>query len=261
MIWGEAELEKQVFNVNAISKMDAIFDFIRDSGRSVTFTEIHTGLGMPKSSAYRIISALIDLNYLIRKPDGRISLGMKLYALGSSASPDINIFNAAEPVLEELVKKTGLTTHLGILNDALVGVYLRKIDGIDIVISDTKVGDRIALHCSGAGKALVAWQQSDVFKQIIDNMDLKRFTPNTIIDTGRLVEDLRLSLKRGYTIDDEERSINIKGIGVPVMDWKGSVVGAISLGGITAQLVPERYDELSNILWEASRAISKHAGK
>ena len=67
--------------------------------------------------------------------------------------------------------------------------------------------------------------------------------------------------KNGYAIDDEECEIGHRCISVPVYDYTGNVIAAISLSDITEKMSAERMKgELLPAMLEASKQISYRLG-
>jgi DNA-binding IclR family transcriptional regulator len=117
------------YHVPAVIRALDILEFLF-SQKEATFTEIHTRLGIPKSSAYHILGTLISRGYIRFAGDSsKYSLGLRLVELGTKSSSFIDLRTEALPVLRELVAKTKETCNLGII-DNTEGVYIAKLEGI-----------------------------------------------------------------------------------------------------------------------------------
>jgi len=85
-------------------------------------------------------------------------------------------------------------------------------------------------------------------------------TPNTICDLEPLIEDLRLTRQRGYSISVEEFELGIKAVAAPVMDSSGQVVAVIAIAGPAYRLPPERVAELGEAVKRTAQGLSEHLG-
>ena len=81
------------------------------------------------------------------------------------------------------------------------------------------VGGRNPAHCTGLGKALLAYELVDrgaVDAYVICLRRLARRTPNTLVDAQTLAVDLELARDRGYALDAEESEVGINCLAFPL---------------------------------------------
>ena len=248
----------QRYSVNAIKKMDSILQCIAEAEEPLSFVQIYSMLDLPKSSTYRLLETLSDLNY-VRKTDGqRYTLGINLFRLGMIAGEKIDMRKAAHPVLVEVSKILGLTVSLAKINLDCQGVYIDRVEPRGIALNKTHMGDMVVMHCSCLGKVLLAWQEPEIMEKLVNEMTLTRHTPNSITDKALLIEDLKTARSRGYAVDNEELDQNIIGLGVPVFDSFHELVGAMSVGAVSTLITKDQYAEIIGVLQEKSRVISEH---
>jgi DNA-binding IclR family transcriptional regulator len=124
--------------------------------QSLTATELAEKLGLTKSTAHRLASALVDRGFLANTPRSGYRLGPRMLALGHRASEQADIIQLARPHLESLGALTEDTVHLGVLDaDRASALYLDKIPGRRRINISSRVGERHPLTCTGLGKALI----------------------------------------------------------------------------------------------------------
>jgi DNA-binding IclR family transcriptional regulator len=87
---------------------------------------------------------------------------------------------------------------------------------------------------------------------------LPRFTSQTIVTPQRLLSDVELTRRQGYVISEQDVSLDIAAIGVPVCDPLNRIVASVSLSGIASTYPPRRIDELAETIKAAARRISRH---
>ena len=86
-------------------------------------------------------------------PDRRYSLGSRLVPLGADAHALLG--ERALPVLRALAELTGESANLAVLTQGRAE-YVAQAPGRHTMRTFTEVGNRVELHCTGVGKALLA---------------------------------------------------------------------------------------------------------
>ena len=76
--------------------------------------------------------------------------------------------------------------------------------------------------------------------QKFDKMAISALTPNTITTVDALLQDIAKTRVRGYALDLEENEPGLFCIGVPLMGYNGTPLGAISLSGRSMTADDER---------------------
>lgn len=220
---------------------------------SIGVTELARRAEIPKSTAYRLLNVLAVCGY-VERDDDRYRLSRKLFEMGNLVAycwPS-SLRDVAMPYLGDLYARTKETVHLAVSDDGDV-VYLEKLYGHHTVNSPSRIGARVPLHCTGLGKAMLAFASSDDF---LSPREFTRFTPTTIASE----EDLRAELGRiahdGIAFDREESRQGVACVAAPVL-LSGRAIAAVSVCGPTERFRPERAAELVNdTVREMTRELS-----
>ncbi len=230
------------------------------SQKEATFTEIHTSLGIPKSSAYHILGTLTSRGYVRFAGDSsKYSLGLRLVELGTKTTSFIDLRTEALPLLRELVAKTKETCNLGILDNA-EGVYIAKLEGSQPIRLNSWEGKRFPMHCTAIGKVLLAWQDEAKQAEMLPKLKLVRNTKNTITDVNKLAAQLRLVRKQGWALDDQENEDHVRCLGYPVFSFDGRVLGAISISGLATRFDEKYLQKLTQAVQGTARRLSENLG-
>ena len=184
--------------------------------------------------------------------------GLKLFTLANMALGGLELRQQAAPSLTALGQKTELTVNMAIL-DLNEIVLIEKVEPPGIFRLATWVGQRLPLHCTGLGKALLAFLPEPELDGIIKR-GLLRHNENTIVSPRKLKEHLVLVRKVGYAVDDEEANIGLRGIGAPILDSLGRAIASISVSGTTTQITPENLSAFAEKVKQAGLAISQQLG-
>ncbi len=244
----------------SVAKAFAILEYLAAAEVSKELGVISKALGMNKSTVYRFLSTLSYLGYIDQDQDtGRYALGSKVVWLASSYLDSLDFRVLARPFLEKLVADTRETVHLAILDDFEV-VYIDKVDGLQPVKMTSRVGNRMPAHSTGLGKALLASLDEDEWPVFVAKKGLKKYTPNTIGDPDSLYAHLRGIRAHGYSIDDSENEDGIRCVAVPVQDYTGKTIAAISVSGWSLTMTPERDEQMATLARETAQALTERLG-
>ncbi len=225
-------------------------------------TELAERVGVHKSTLFRFMRTLCDLGYARRDPDTeRFSLTLKVFELGSSVYARVDLVKLASPFLLRLSATTQETVHLAILDGGRL-VYLSKIESTRSlrVAMQSRVGLTAPAYCTGVGKALLAFAETDVLDAYLATCDFVRHTEKTIPDRLKLLAELQMIRNRGWAVDDEEHEQGVRCVAAPVRNRDGAVIAALSISGPTLRLTQDRLDTVRSLVCEAAEEISRLLG-
>ena len=227
---------------------------------SLGVTEIAAQLGMHKSTVLRLLHTLEHERYVEQDPETReFRLRMKLFEMGSSLLSRVSLTRVARPILEELGELSGEVVHLAILDEG-TAIYIDKVESRHTIQMYSRIGRRSPVHCTGVGKALIAYLSEAELDRLIAERGLKRYTDNTITDAAQLKEHLAMVRSQGYVFDNEEHELGIRCVAAPVRDYTGKVIASISVAGPTLRMTPERTQALVEPVQQAAQRISEALG-
>jgi DNA-binding IclR family transcriptional regulator len=133
------------------------------------------------------------------------------------------------------------------------GVVLSTEVGEHGIFADIKVGQRVPLHGTAAGKAMLAKMPRHRVEEILDRHGMPALTENTITDRETLFTELDQIREQGYSINNAERIDGVRAVGVAVEDEDETVIGAFITSGPTRRISDERIeDELAETLLSAA---------
>lgn len=224
-----------------------------DGETSITALAARTGLHV--STAHRILATLLRRGYVRQNPDtSRYYAGAKLAALTEGRSRFGELRLRARGLLRTLAETTRETANLSVLDDN-AAVYLETAPGPQMVRLFTTVGNRVPLHATGAGKALLAWLPAPRRETILETIELRQHTAHTISDTGALRRALEEIRERGYAVDDEEFDDGVRCVAVAVGPI-GAPLAALSVSGPANRLGRPRLGELAPVLRRAAQELA-----
>ena len=169
--------------------IDILFHLHRE-GASRGVTEIGRSLGIPKSSAHRLLAALRQRGLIEQDDRGRYLPGIGLIALGVGVLEREPTVAAARPVLEREAESLGETFFLvGARAGQLV--VLDKVEGTGFLRAAPRIGAVVPVHATAVGKLQLAFGPEEV--EFASDGELEAFTDVTLGGTAldRSVEQAR----------------------------------------------------------------------
>lgn len=223
---------------------------------STALQDLATELGLPRSTAHRLASALVERRYLKFVRGIGYSLGPRLLQLGYLASQQTSLQRIAREHLESLAETTGDTVHLGVLEGSRA-LYLDKIPGRRRVEIISRVGELQPLRSTGIGKALISDASETQLREYYQSEGQGRGY-NVRLSTW--LERMRDYARSGYAFDLGENEDQIRCVAAPIRDFTGKIVAAISVSSAAQYMSDTRMHELIRDVQDTANDISYALG-
>ncbi len=166
----------------------------------ITLGDLAAKLGLTRSTAHRLASALTDRRYLTFMPRQGYQLGPKLLELGFRAQRQTDLVQTRVPTLSRSRASTGDTVHLGVMESDRA-LYLDKIPGRRRIEISSRVGDRHPLTSTGLGKALLLDEETDRWRALFAK---DQASGSPAAKYGIWLERMKDYVRSGYAFDLEE---------------------------------------------------------
>ncbi len=247
------------YNVPALEKAIAIIETLSEEEEPIGVSELCKLLDIPKTSVYFILNTLDHQQYISKTEDGKYKLGNKFITIGLKILNKIDIRIIAKPFMEALLRETGFTVHLAVL-DHHEAMYIEKVENQAFVKFSTYIGQRLPLHASGVGKALASHMTDAQLDEMIEKFGLPAKTENTITSPKEFKASLEISREQGYAIEDEEGEQGIRCIGSSIFGNDGKQRAAISVTAIRSELPAQDIPALAEKVRQTAMKISEQLG-
>jgi IclR family acetate operon transcriptional repressor len=214
---------------SSASKALAVLEVISRS-REATFgvTEVATHVGVPKSTAHRLLKTLEDHGFVGRS-GSRYRVGGTFFELIEAArwSEFADLRHASPRPLSWLFERAdAIAVHVAVLSGSDV-LYLDKLTKPAGTRLPSRVGGRFPASCTALGKALLAFSPRLTLQRVIEK-PMARVTPYSVVQRRQFVEQLVAARESGYAIEREESCHGTICVAAPVMQ-DGRPVAAVSL--------------------------------
>ena len=245
--------------INSVLKAIKILNLFQASQTRLSLAEISRRSDIPKSTAHNLLTTLLSQGYIEKVEGDLYALGSAPLALTQKIRVNVEIRDPAAPLLRELADYSRESVYLTV-KDGAYALYIYAVESPQRLLARTAVGDRVPLHCTAVGKAMLAFLTEQELEEIVDSVGLPTFTENTLDHLEALAEELARTRQRGYSLDREEHEVRTFCIGAPIFDRTGQVIAACSISGSSPAIVLDRLDDLSAQVVHTAQEISRRMG-
>ena len=216
--------------------------------------EIADYLEKSPSTVHRHLTTLLEHDYVTKKGD-IYHLGMRFLTIGGTVQNRDPAFQLAKEKVNELADETGEYVQF-VVEEHGYRIYLHTGTGEQAVEADSRIGRRGPLHCSAAGKALLAALPGDYVEEILSRRGLPAVTPNTITDRDDLYSELETIRETEIAFNYEESTEGLNGVGTAITGPTERVIGALSISGPAHRLKDDRLEtEMADLLLGAANEL------
>ena len=248
------------YRIQSVERAVAILNAFSAEEPELGVTELADRLDLHKSTVHRFLVNLEAAGLVERnRHTARYRLGLRIFELGGLVLQQMSLWDEALPFLEGLVRDSGETGHLAVL-DGGEAVYIEKVEARKALRIPSAIGRGYPAHATSLGKLLLAHLTADARDLVLAERGLARCTPNTITGRDQLNTELDLIRSQGFAVDDEEYEEGLRCIGAPIVGHTGHVVAAIGIGGPVTRVTPRRVGELAELVMSAAASLSRRMG-
>jgi len=214
-------------------------------------TALAQSLGVPKSSAHRMLASLSRRGLVERDERGRYREGFGLLALGLGVLEREPLVEAARPVLSAEASAVGETFFLVAARSGRL-VVLDKVEGSGFLRAAPRLGAEIPVHQTAVGKLYLALAPEQVGATA-------EHVPASA-SGATLADAVSLAGRRGFAVNRDEWIAGLSVVAAPVRR------GERMLGALAVAAASPRFDQLgasalaSKVVAAADAVASRLAG-
>jgi IclR family pca regulon transcriptional regulator len=238
--------------VKSLERGLAVIRALSPPGPGLTITEVAEATGLTRAAARRSLLTLKELGYV--GGDGRrFLLTPKVLELGYAYLSSLNLPQIAQPHIERLAEEVQESAAVSVLDgDEIVcigGVTTKRIMTVSV-----RVGGRLPVHVTAAGRVLLAALDLEEAEEIIDAAELPSFTPWTITSRDELRAEIERVRAQGWCLAHQDFEEGLLVLAVPVRNPAGAAVAAASVFTHTSRTAA---DDAPKTLLPALRAAAE----
>jgi DNA-binding IclR family transcriptional regulator len=233
----------------------ALLGLFDDGRRAVALPEVAALLRLPRSTAHRLLASLEGGGLLVYDRRAReYRLSLRVARLGEIARRSIDLRAVARRHLERLVRETGESAFLLVVQDASAIVIDVEESGHPLKLT-LPVGRPWPLHAGASNRVMLAYLPPDQVAAYLAR-PLEQVTPRTITDPAVLAAELEATRQRGYAYSTGELTPDVAGVAVPILA-DGLLVGGLSVAGPASRLREDRVGAIAAALQAAAAGIAR----
>jgi IclR family acetate operon transcriptional repressor len=242
--------------LQTLSRGLRILRFVAASPSLVRLRDVAHAFRLERSVALRLLQTLEAEGFLKKHaPLKAYSLGPALVDLHQPKSLLEQLTEYSRPYLAELTEATGLTSHVGALEDGRVSLVEVKMAPGPIAVRQMP-GDFEHFYCSAIGKAIYAYLPDAERSKLVEGIVFHRHKPATLDSVDALERESEVIRQQGVAFDRDEGPAPLACIAAPITDASGLPIASIGVSAIAA-LVPGAIDQQRRWIDSVREAAAK----
>ncbi len=246
--------------VQSLSRALKLLNALAYHSQGLSLSEIASVVGLPNSTAHRLLTTLQNERY-VRFDSERSAwiIGVQAFRVGSAFVRSRDLVTVARPFMRRLMQQSGETVNLGMVDRSEI-VYLAQVETQKMMRAIAGPGGRAPLHCTGIGKAMMAYLDDAERRKLLDGLSYQRETPKTIVAPDVLLDDLQRGKAYDYFLDDEENAIGLRCVAAVIFNEFGEPMAGLSISGPTARITNARIPALGRLVCSVAAEITLELG-
>jgi len=236
-----------------------VLELLADEPFELSFTEHAAKLDVPKASAHRLCTTLIEANLITQEPmTRRYMLSSHALWIGSGYLRHSPLYRAAFFPMQELARQLPGTVQLGVLDqDYVLFIHSVGYSGAPDAFAD--VGLRRPLNATASGKIFLAGMKSAEIDRIMSK-STEKYTNSTITTSARMKQEIAQVKKMRYARNVEELLPGYWVLAAGIVGQDDWPAAAISITLPLEEFTPEKEASIAALLKDAARKASLQFG-
>jgi DNA-binding IclR family transcriptional regulator len=196
----------------------------------VTLDRLAAEVDLPRSTAYHLVSAMIEEGFVVHLPDEhRYGLGVAAFEVGSGYARQEPLQRISRRHLATLVDTVGQSAHLAVLHGRdVLYVVEERAPGRPPLVTD--VGVRLPAHLTASGRAVLAHLPAAQVRALYPDrdafVDRHGVGPRSPSALKTLLSETR---QRGYAVERGEVTPGFASVAAAVLDHNAHPVAGVAV--------------------------------
>lgn len=244
-------------SVPAAARTLALFEVFAREKRELTKSEIARLLDLPESSCSDLLNTIFELGYVARSngtkryyPTGRLLMSAKAIA----EHDPLSLFGAEATSL--LGNRVNETCTFGVLEGDRVKI-MSTFEGSHRLRYVVSVGDRVSIHSTAIGKALLGTIDAAERARLLRLNALRKLTEFTKIEASEIERDIDEGARRGWYQSKGEGIAEVWSLAI------GGLIGGVPVGLSMVgpkERIAAKHDQFVEALKDVSTALFEKDG-
>jgi DNA-binding IclR family transcriptional regulator len=252
-----AEAEARSYAAPALEKGLDILETLCRSEQPLTQKDLAQRLGRSVGEIYRMLSCLVNRNYVALVDESTYGITTKLFELSHINPPTHRLLFEATPIMQRLASELDQSCHLTIYGQGKQ-VVLSKVDTPSGMGFAVRAGAELDVLISASGRVLLAFQDDETRALRIEE-SLQRRPAQDDPQIDSILDKIRVA---GY---ESIPSVQVRGlwaVSFPILDTQGRAIAALTVPYAERidQLQRKSIPEVTEALGTAARTLSARIG-
>lgn len=208
--------------------------------------------GIDRGTAYRMLSCLVEQQFVDRDEHRLYRLGPAALLLASTLTQPMPLLQRFGPAMKRLARRTGDTVFLMMREGDHVHCAHREDGPSPIRILSTVIGQRRLLGTGTGGIAILGLLGREELLAL-HRRHAARYAEMGL-DAERLLKEAEQARRQAHAFTINNLEVGIGGVGLAFRIARLGI-GAISVASIAAKLTPQRHHELVALIGDELRQI------
>jgi IclR family pca regulon transcriptional regulator len=213
--------------IAGLEKGLSIIEAFDDAHSRMTASQAGERCGMTRTAARRYLLTLQHLGYVTS--DGKLFwLTPRVLRLGQSYLESARLPRVVQPFLQRVTAGTQEIAYVSVMDGDDI-IYVARNGTNRSMNTGFVLGSRVQAQVTAAGLLMLALRDPQWLERWLAEHELKAYTSHTITSKDRLRLELARIRQQGWAISEQQLELNYRGVGVPLVDHHGDLVGALSV--------------------------------
>ncbi|MGE0240806.1 MAG: IclR family transcriptional regulator [Parvibaculaceae bacterium] len=202
--------------IQSVARSVSVLLEIARSGEGLRAVDIRERLKLPRQVTYHMVHTLLATGIIRKNEDNRYFLGLAAAAIADGFRRQLAPSEHLAPLVRSVAAATGETAYASGWLDGRIVTLASARGHLPVHAGELPLGYGEHAHARASGKLLLALADPAIVDDFLAENKLVARTPHTITSARRLRDDLALTRRRGYALDDEEFSQGLCCIAAPL---------------------------------------------
>ncbi len=213
--------------VAGLEKGLAVIEAFDQERPRLTISQVAERTGLTRAAARRYLLTLMHLGF-VSQDRKMFALTPKVLSLAQSYLHSARLPRIVEPELSKLAMMLKEASAACVL-DGLDVVVVSAASAGRLPIPGLQPGKRVPAHCTSIGRVLLASLPTEQIDNWLAQNVFVPHTSHTITQPERLRIEIARARAQGYAFTDQEFTLGLRTIAVPLLNHRGDVVAALNL--------------------------------
>ena len=247
----------EVAGTQALARGVGVLEVLSGESAPLDIEQVAERVGVPLSTAYRIVRYLAQVGLVEHREQGRVALGLRLLDLArvTQLQVESGLLRIARPVMRELAQRKQETAML-MAPTGGQAICLEYIESPRPVRLSFERGRIMPLYAGAASKILLAFLDDRERKRTLAAAEGAVLENGHVISSAELSAELTEIEKAGYCTSEGEVNVDTVGVAAPVFRRRRLVAG-LTVAGPSRRFTDEYLSQMVDAVVSDAHEISR----